>query len=377
MKHNINLTYVLLALFLWSCSSSTNPIEETPSGNADKLVITDAQGKAIALNTGKVTQMVIPVTVAASGILDTPPQNVADISVPIGGIIKKTDMLQGMRVKKGDVLVELQHPDYIQLQQDYLNAASQLEYLKAEYERQQILAAENVNAQKKLQESKSQWESMRATEQGLRAKLAMLEIKPETLKQEGIQPTIKVHSPINAYVAEVNINIGKFVTPSDVMIRLVNTEHVHAELHVFEKDISRLRVGQSFVFQLSNENTNRKAKIYLIGKSISEQRTIRVHGHLETEDVNLVPGMYIKAQIETEQDTVYAVPNEAIVHQAGQRYVFIPGDGSNTFSLTPVTIKKEYETYTALTLTEKIKPETTVVTNGAHTLLSIMFNTEE
>lgn len=377
MKLNPNLLFILLILFLWSCSSTTNPAEETPAGESDRLVITDAQRQAIAINTGKVVQMVIPITVTASGILDTPPQNVADISVPIGGIIKKTEMLQGMRVKKGDVLVELQHPDYIQLQQDYLNTISQLEYLKAEYERQQALAAENVNAQKKLQESKSQWEGMRATEQGLRAKLEMLEIKPETIKQEGIQPNIKVHSPINAYVAEVNINIGKFVTPSDVMIRLVNTEHVHAELQVFEKDISRLRIGQPFVFQLSNENTNRKAKIYLIGKSISEQRTIRVHGHLETEDINLVPGMYIKAQIETEQDTVYAVPNEAIVHQAGQRYVFIPGDTPNNFILTPVTIEKEYETYTAIALTGKIKPETTVVTNGAYTLLSIMFNTEE
>lgn len=377
MKQNLILFYTLIVVSLWSCSSSPKPIEEKSEGNSGNLVITDAQRKSIAIHTGKVMQMIIPVTVTASGIVDAPPQNVADISVPIGGIIKRTDMLQGMRIKKGDVLAELQHPDYIQLQQDYLNALSQLEYLKAEYERQKTLANENINAQKKLQESKSQWESMQATEQGLRAKLAMLEIKPETLKQDGIQPTIKVLSPINAFVAEVNINIGKFVTPSDVMIRLVNPEHIHAELQIFEKDISRLRIGQPFVFQLSNENTNRKAKIYLIGKTISEQRTIRVHGHLETEDINLVPGMYINAQIETEQDTVYAVPNEAIVHQGGMRYIFIPGDNPNTFSLTPVTIEKEYDAYTAIALTDKISPGTNVVTNGAYTLLSIIFNAED
>jgi cobalt-zinc-cadmium efflux system membrane fusion protein len=285
-------------------------------------------------------------------------------------------MLQGMKVKKGEVLVELQHPDYIQLQQDYLNGVSQLEFLQADYLRQMELAKENVNAQKTLQQAKAQFESMRATVQGLKAKLALLNLSEETIKTNGIQPAVRLYSPINGYVSQVNINIGKYASPGDVMMKLVNTEHIHAELQVFEKDIAYLQPGQKLTFHLANEATERNAEVYLIGREISDQRTVRVHCHLEREDPQLLPGMFITAVVQTGEHHVTTVPTEAIVHHGGKTFVFVPLETKNQFRLTPVNPGREQGGYSEI-ISTAVTPATDIVTKGAYTLLSLMFNSEE
>ncbi|HEY9005356.1 efflux RND transporter periplasmic adaptor subunit [Ohtaekwangia sp.] len=351
--------------------------EEGQADSATFVTVSDAQYKAAAIAFGKIEQRPVTQHIQVSGKLDVPPQNLITVAAPMGGFVKNTTLLQGMKVNKGDVLATLENQDYIQLQQDYLDSKSKLEFLEAEYNRQQELARENVNAQKALQQAKAQFVSMKAAVSGLEAKLSMINISPASLANGNVRPSINLFAPLGGYITEVNVNIGQFVNTTDVMFRIVNLEHIHAELQVYEKDISKIAVGQKVLFQATNETLQREASIYLIGKEISPERTVRVHCHLEKEDTKLLPGMFISATIEISSAATDVVPSDCIVSFEGEQYIFVPASDRHHFEAVSVKTGNTTDEFTAITLPQNFKRETPIVTHGAFELLGLLKNQGE
>ncbi len=381
--------YLLLIFFTTSLciSCGSKAAEESTEAavqeEANVVEFTQAQYKTASIELGKIENKQISATIRASGVLDVPPQQLISVSIPLGGFLKSTELLQGFRVTKGQVIATLESMDFVQMQQEYLEARNQFVFAKADYERQQELGKENVNSQKTLQQSQSDFAAWKAKMNGLSAKLKMLNINLATLDQGDISNTINVYSPISGYVTEVNVNIGKFVNPSDVLFEIVNTEHLHAELTIFEKDIPKIKIGQKVRFTLANENKERISTIYLIGRKISADRTIRIHCHIDEIDNQLLPGMYLKAMIETGGVSVAALPDEAVVDYQGKKYIFVTTEetkhqGAYHFEIIEIQSGTSELGYTEVIPTEDIDlTKSNVVIKGTYALLSKMKNTEE
>ncbi len=374
---NIILTTIAAFIFV-SCgqNQSETPTESAEAVATDIITLTPDQYKAANIGVGKVERKAIGTMLHVNGMLDVPPQNLVTISAPMGGFVKSTKLLQGMKVKKGEQLVTLENQEYIQLQQDYLDNKSKLEYLESEYHRQLELAKENVNAQKTVQQAKSQYQSAQAIVKGLEAKLGMLNISPASFTQDNIRSTINLYAPLSGFVTVVNVNIGQFVNATDVIFKIVNLEHLHAELQVFERDIHTLSIGQKVIFNLANENNIRTASVYLIGKEISPERTVRVHCHLDKEDENLLPGMYITASIESETAESDVLPTDALVSFEGDDFIFVQ-ETNNKFKMTKVKIGKSTAEYVAVEFPEGYDKKLPVVTRGAFNLLGMLKNTQD
>lgn len=372
------LFLLIVSILLGSCSSGSDTPKEQASdvSSANEAALTDEQIKILNIAFGKIETRTVSQTIKVNGMLDVPPQNMVTISAPLGGFVKYTELLQGMRVRKGQVLAMMEDPAYIQLQQDYIESKSQLEFLELEYTRQQQLAAENVNAAKTLQQAKSNYVSTKAKVEGLRSKLQLIHLSPEHIEQGEIKNTIAIVSPISGYVTQVHVNIGMYVQPADVMFKIVDTEHLHAEAQVFEKDLAQLKVGQHVLLTLAHESRPRTANVYLIGKEISSERTVRVHCHLDKEDPDLIPGMYFTALIETSERSVLAVPENAIVSFEGAEYVFLQKD-KNQFISFPVKSGVTENGFTEVSLPEGFDLSAPLVTQGAYALLGKLKNVEE
>jgi membrane fusion protein, heavy metal efflux system len=402
MKQNfLSSLIILTAAIVWlsSCSSKgsaeTATAEETKTEEADMVDLSEDQFKTVNIQYGAVEEKNLSSVIRASGVLDVPPQQLLTVSSPYGGTLKNTDLLQGKPVVKGEVIAVLENPEFIQLQQDYLDYKSQLIYLKEELERQQELAKENVNAKKTLQKASSEYNSMTARVQGLKSKLGLININPEKINPENISGRANIYAPISGYVTKVLVNIGKFVNANQELFEIVDTRHLHAELIIFEKDVPKLKIGQKIRFLLNNETKERFADVHLIGREISAERTVRVHGHLSQEDNNLLPGMYLKGIVETGIATTTALPDKAIVQSAGKSYIFIvaneknsekkPADGKNEIATEKHILFKRIEVTTGVSengYTEVILPngfnrKVSVIINGAYDLLSKMNNVEE
>jgi cobalt-zinc-cadmium efflux system membrane fusion protein len=317
-------------------------------------------------------------TIKANGMLDVPPQNMATISAVYGGFVKNTELLQGMMVKKGQVIAIMEHPDYIQLQQDYLESKSKLSLAEAEFKRQQELATENINAAKTLQQSESNFQITQAKVEGLKSKLKLINIMPADLENGKIKNTINIYTPITGYVTQVNVNVGSYVNPTDVLFKIVDTKHLHAEIIVYEKDVSKIKIGQRVRIQLANENTERIATVYLVGKEIGSDRTIRVHGHLEKEDTQLLPGMYLSALFESGTGSVLSLPEQAIINYEGKDYIFIVRDNEErAYEMVEINIGVNESGFQEVELPAHEDVNGQIVIEGAYDLLSYLKNSEE
>ncbi|MBS1681544.1 MAG: CzcABC family efflux RND transporter, membrane fusion protein [Cytophagales bacterium] len=379
-----SLTLFLIVL-LSACGKKTEKAQkgETEKENPELVTLTEAQFKTSKIQFGNIEKQKLGASIKVNGLLDVPPQQLVSITVPMGGILKSTALLQGMWVTQGEVIATLEHPDYIQLQQDYLNNKSQLDFMEKEYTRQKELNQENVSAIKTLQKTESEYRSLKSNLQGLEQKLSMLNISAKKIETEGIRKDIFLTSPINGYVTKVNVNIGKYVNAFDVLFEIVDTRHLHAELTVFEKDVPFLKIGDKVYFQLSNESKERTATIHLIGREISPDRTIRVHSHLDHEDKELIPGTYFKARVESSDIEVNAVPDNAVVQAEGKNFIFIAQENSekntNEFHFKRMEIKTGLKEggFTEVILPEGFDIKAKVVVKGAYDLISKMLNSAE
>lgn len=376
MKSIYKIIVPAFLLLVASCGSKPEATEEQATQTGNSVELTAAQFQTAQIKTGAVEQKQLSTTITVSGMLDVPPQNLVSISVPLGGFLKSTDLLEGSKVRKGQVVAVIENMDYIQLQQDYVDYTSQLNFLEADYKRQQELAKDNVTALKSMQKAKSDYESVKSKVNGLKAKLQMLGINTDNVLSGSLTSTISITSPINGYVTQVHANIGSYVNPTDVMMKIVDTEHLHAELTVFERDVPKLKIGQKVRFTLANESVERTATIHLIGREISNERTVRVHCHLDKEDTELLPGMYLKAAIEVGANENNALPNDAIVGYEGKKYIFVE-KGQYRFEMIAVTTGADEFGYTEVNLPPNVDANSKVVVKGAYSLLSKMKNTAE
>jgi RND family efflux transporter MFP subunit len=378
-------SFSIFLIFFPACTEKKAVKEETKAPE-NEVKLTTEQFKTAGIELGGITQKNVRNKLIVNGILDVPPQNLVSVSAVIGGFVRQTEMLQGMFVQQGQLLATLEHPDYVQLQQDYLETQNRLDYAQLDYERQKKLNTENVNATKTFQLATTERNSLVTRLNALTQRLAMLGISPAQLKNGVISRTIGIYASKSGYITAVNVNLGKYVQPNDVMFEISNIEHLHAEIYVFEKDIDKIKIGQDIDFYLANNPDKAyNAKIYLIGKQIeAPDRTVRVHCHFEGEYPNLIPKMYIKAQISVENQLSDVLPEQAVVFFEEKYYIFVQKGTTSknvVFDLMEVKIGVKENGVVEVFLPEKFdktnKNSLKIAVKGSFELLSKIKNSEE
>jgi len=325
------LSFMILFFSITSCSGDNDHEKETTKKEdtcakpePKEISLSKEQFASAEIETSILENKGLNDILKVNGKLDVPPQNLVSLSAPLNGFVRSTSRLEGTQVKKGDVLAVLEHPEIAELQQDFVEAKSKFELSEQELKRQQDLNKENVNSIKVLQQTQNDFNLAQAKYRSLEEKIRMAGINKTNVLNGNISGMITITSPINGYVTKVNVNIGKMMNQQDVMFEIVDTEHLHAELTVFEKDITKIKVGQKVRFTLANDaNKELTATVHLIGRAFDESRSVRIHCHLDKEDKELLPGMYINAIIELESKEVKCISVNAIVRENEKQYIFI------------------------------------------------------
>lgn len=342
---SIQFILLLSSSLLLGCSGAKKSPENTTNVTAPKeLVVSEVvtlspdQFKSANIIMGAIQKMAMHKILKVSGVIDVPPSNIVSASIPLGGYLKYTNLIPGTIVKKGAVLAVLEDPAYIQLQQDYLTAKSKLEYLEADYNRQKGLNETKATSDKIYQLAKSEFESHKFLVKSLSEKLKLIGLRPETLNENTISRSINLYAPIGGYITKVNVNIGKYVTPTDVLFEIIDPSDLHLRLTVFENDASNLKIGNKVTF-FTNNNMNKKydASVIVITPNINEERTTDVHCHLVNEKVNLYPGTFANAEIELNNAQLNALPEDAIVKWENKPFVFVK-QSNNSFKLVAVEL---------------------------------------
>lgn len=364
------------SLFLIACSNKNeteDAIAETAT--ADTLVLTNDQFKNASVLVGQMQEIEMASLMKVNGKVDVPPQNMVSISVPLGGYLKTSKLLPGMHVNKGEVVAVMEDQQYIQLQQDYLTAKVKQVMLEKEFARQKELNASQATSDKMLQQAESDYKTQKILVSALAQKLQLAGINSNNLNESNISKSVNIYSPIDGYVTKVNVNIGKYISPTEIMFELVNPTDIHLALKIFEKDVPKLFIGQPLI-AYTNNNADKKydCEVLLIGKDLNSEGYTDVHCHFETYDKVLIPGTYMNAEIKVKNRKATALPSDAVVRFEGKHFVF-KEVGKQKFVLTEVNIGDTENGFTEIILNEIVPAN--YVTKGAYTLLMMLKNEAE
>ncbi len=370
-----------------SATAKTTAQADTSTAKAEEetglVELTEAQYQTVGVKLGSLEQRQMSQLIRVNGSLTVPPGQQVSVASPYGGIVKSANLLAGTPVRQGQTLAVLENPEFIRIQQEYLETVSQLTYQQQEYERQRELSRENVGALKTLQQATAQLGTLRARVGGLRQQLALLGLNPARLTPETITRTIAVRATIGGTLTQVRVNRGSYVAANDVLFELMNTAGLLAELTVFEGDLARILVGQRVRLSVVGVVGERLGRIQLINREVSPDRTVKVYASLDRPASSLArpglarPGTFVKAVIETGAATEPALPESAVVQAGNSSQIFVfagkeQHEGKTHYQFRPVPVRAgaAQNGYRAVILPTGVAANAQVVLAGAYDILS-------
>ncbi len=323
--------FVLLLSLVSACGNSENSNEErievteAPEGSQE-IFLTETQFNTMQMEWGSPVLGEFSSEINVQGTVKVPVEGMHEISAYFGGYVSAIEFIEGQAVRRGQTLFYLENPDFIRLQQDYLETSSPLTYLKSEFERQKILSSEQISAQKNFLKSEADYQSSLAKSQSLKKQLSLININADELTPENIRSKVPVISPINGFVEDVFVVPGQFLPISGKAISLINKDHLHIELVLFEKDASQIRLGQKVAFAAPDSPSEEiMAEVHVVGQSVNANRQIMVHADLmdEKDGTTLFPGMYVQAKIQLDPQESWSLAEDALVEVDGEYFILV------------------------------------------------------
>lgn len=371
MNHYISY-FLVLTFLLTSCKDKdTNTPEMEEDSNL--ITLTEEQYQSNAFETDPLSKQVFPTYIRTQGVIDVPPQNKAAIHAMMGGFVKNISLLVGDQVSKGQVILTLENPQFVELQQDFLETNEQLFFLKSEYERQATLYDEKITSQKNFLKAESDYKTAVARVESLKKRLQLVGINPGNLQPGNIRSQVQLRAPISGSVSAIYIRSGSYVSENEPLMEIVNNDHMHLEIQVFERDIPKLKKDQIIVFKTSETSSESyEGTVHLIGTTVNSQtRTTQVHGHIPDSIANrFAVGMFVEAQIETGSTTSRALPKDAVVEVEGNFFALLKEDAEGfQFKKVTITPGKEHNGFVEIKNADTFPASGQFLVKGAYNLI--------
>jgi cobalt-zinc-cadmium efflux system membrane fusion protein len=353
---------------------------EHEEGHDEEVHFSEQQYQSLGMKTDTLPVRNISSYVEANGQLEVPPQNEATVTAIIGSNVTLIKVIEGDKVEKGQVLAYLSHPNLITLQTDYIHNWNQLQFLEQEYQRQKKLYNEKVGSGKTFQKTQAEYHSMKGLVKGYEAKLKMLGLPLEKVKQSEIFDQVPVTSPIKGHVRLVEVKTGQYVDPQTEMFEIVNIDHIHADLMVFEKDMHKVEQGQKIRFTIESlANQELEAKIYSVGKAFEQDpKAIHIHAEIENKKGLLIPGMYIRGRIMINDVQSFVLPEAGVVREGEKFFIFKTkmenNNGKTEYAFKPVevSIGTKDDGWVEINLLSPLAKGELIAWNNAYYLLAEM-----
>ncbi len=375
------MKYILLSLLLFgftACQKQDKPNQEknviaTDTEHHDDIFLSKKQAEVLNLKLERLQKRNMGQTISVNGTLEVPPQNEASVNSAIGANVQNILVIEGQQVKANEVIAYLQHPDIIELQTTYLENYNDLIYLQKEYERQKKLYKAGVGSGMNFQKAEADFRAKNGLIKGLEEKLKLLSISVTSLQQGTIQNKVAIKSPLDGYIQKVKVNIGQFVAPQTTLFTVLNDHHVHADFLVYEDQAHLVEENQKIKFRIGSSEKEFEAIIFATSKSLEkEANAIHVHAEIKEDDFKFIPGMYLEGRIYLEETMQWAFPNEAIVQEGTNAFVFAVNPNKENYSFEPISVIPQTNdgSYTAVKFLNEQSEQALYAMNNAYYILA-------
>ncbi|WP_422354170.1 efflux RND transporter periplasmic adaptor subunit [Roseivirga pacifica] len=315
---NIKNLLLTLPLALFAACSNGEP-NETHTVNPSET----ANAAANYVQVGKLAVKPLSEEIYSTGTIDVPPMERKVIHSYLEANVTYVNVIQGQTVKQGQVIAKLSHPNLIALQQTLLESKTEIDFQQGELERKTKLAESNAASAKELNAIKRQLDMAKITFESAKEHLALLGISEAQVLNSGPKKEISIKAPFSGKVSKVHVTNGQFVSVNQPLVEVLNTHHKHLELDVFAKNADKVKLGQTIHFNIPGSSQVFSGKVYLINPDITGNK-LRVHGHLDNEEIDLKVGTFIEAKITINNEAVAQIGNEEIIREGDKFFLFRP-----------------------------------------------------
>lgn len=302
---------VVISNFLISCNSKN-------TNNEPQLILPSKR----QITTQKVEKGEISLKINESGRVVAPINQ--DLSFEVGdGYLKKVYVFQGDRVKKGDLLAEIECPE---LQNSLKLQEINIKLAQVEYEK---LKASN------------------ASEYDLKKASLSVELENERLKviKYKISKTRLISDIDGVVIYKNNISIGEIVNPNKVLFTIADARHYFIELT--GKAASLLKIGMNVKVDYKGNEFN--------GKVVSAYNDKKVYSALDevvpmvlisidnAKDIEIGENASIIADIINKKDVI-KIPRRALRNFNDNIYVYVYENGEKKQRNVEIGLSNELET---------------------------------
>ena len=374
-------TILLTTIILSSCGTnpkSTTTKEDSVDVASNIVQLTKEQASLAQLELAPIEQGKMKGMTHLNGVIDVPPTGIASVSIPMGGYIQDINLIPGTFVKKGQVLATVKDPAYVQLQENYLATKAKLSYLQQDLDRQKALLTQEAVSKKSFQQIQADYNTNAIQLKALSEQLKLINIQPENLTTEKMSSLVQLVAPIAGYISKVNINRGKYVTPSDILLEIINTNDIHAAITIYEKDIANFKVGMKGTVTLTQDPAKKyPVSVLAVAHNINEDKTALLHCHFEKIPANVLPGMFLTADMVVETKDAVLIPIASVQRFQGKDYIFIQS-AENVFDVKEIQVIQSNATFVTVSNTDAnawIGKQ--IVVKNAFSLLGKLMNKSE
>lgn len=341
MRHLIHISLALLVMT--ACQNNANKNTEEQAEEPQAVTLTQAQTAQLKISVGGPVSHDFTGAIEANGQLQAPPQGLAAVTPKIGATVQQILVEQGQTVRRGQTVALLSHPDLTDLQSRYLTAVNRRRYLQKECQRQELMMREKVGVGKDLDRARADLQAANSEVRMFQSQLLQLGIAPAAVAQGKVVTTIPLKSPISGTVEQVSVETGQYAGPETVVMRIVNTSSIYADLLVYQRDVSKVRKGQTVMLQTENSAPVR-GRVSAVGSTFAEDaKAVHVLVKIDGELRPLITGMYVQGRIAADSERLSAVPSAAVVDDGNKSYVFTAVRQGEKWTFRPVEVQRERE----------------------------------
>ncbi len=254
--------------------------------------------------------------ITAAGEIEWNARRVVHLTARTPGRLERCYVVQGDRVRGGQLLAEIYSPDYLTLQAEYIQAAARAKRHAGD-------AAEEAAARSFLA--------------GARERLTLLGVPAselEAIDASGLpRPLLSVQAPFAGTILECDVVAGDAVELGTSLFRLADPSTLWACLHIQEKDLGDVKAGSDVVLKThAYPGTEFRGRLALVGDAVDPgTRTVEGRVEVANADGRLKAGMYVEGTAAAGAERkALVVPEESVQDDGGRRIVFVK-TGERTF----------------------------------------------
>jgi len=384
-------------VLLCACRQPDTVREETKkeTEHTDKptaVSLSAAQMKMAGIEMGPIEMKNLTTSLRVTGTLAVPGQNKAFVTSLVNGTLRNLFVQPGDYVRKGQAIGMIANTALSAIQQQLIAVTAQVKFASQEVARQRELVAGNAAPLKNLQRAETEWQALQVQQEALKRQLEVLGVSANN----PIAATLTITAPVSGTISEIDAQIGSSINANSPIAQIINNSELHLDLFVYERDLSKVAVGQTIHFTLTNNpGKEYDATIYSVGTAfINETKAVPVHAKVVNDKSGLIEGMSVTARISIGADVYPAVPDDALVNDGGNDYIFLVNNDEHTYA-DDADHKESHEKqstsfkriqvikgtsdvgYTEIKPIVELDPKAKIVTKGSFFLMAKMTNSGE